>query len=143
MLPALRHQKHHTTESESAIRAHKAVAAYQRALPARWHERATAEVDDEATPMPPMMPEIMGTAIAAPAKLVVHNNGHVNDQTGIATVENHSFLHVWTTTQEAARPPQQGNLLVTRTICLCVMTGMTTTMMNCKCGISAVFCTAP
>ena len=31
---------------------------------------------------------------------------------------------------------QQGNLLVTRTmgICLCVMTGMTTTMMNCNCG---------
>ena len=27
VLPALRHQKHHTTESESAIRAHKAVSA--------------------------------------------------------------------------------------------------------------------
>ena len=39
-----------------------------------------------ATPMPPMMPEIMGTTTAAPAKLVVHNNGHVNDETGTATV---------------------------------------------------------
>ena len=42
----------------------------------------------------------MRTAPATPQKPVVHNNGHVNDETGTATVENHSFLHVWTTTQK-------------------------------------------
>ena len=53
-------QKHHSTESESAIRAHKAVAAYQRALPARQHEHATAEVDDERGHFHAVPPMIMG-----------------------------------------------------------------------------------
>ena len=84
------------------------------------------------------------TATAAPAKLVVHINGHVNDETGTATVENHSFLHVWTTTQEAARPAQQGR----RSLCPATRESLghkdhgdlplrndknTTTMMNCNC----------
>ena len=36
----------------SAIRAHKAVAAYQRAFPARQHEHATAEVRRRTRPLP-------------------------------------------------------------------------------------------
>ena len=42
-------------------------------------------------------------------QLIVHNNGHVNDETGTANCGNHSFLHVWTITRETARPAQQGS----------------------------------
>ena len=69
-------------------------------------------------------------------------------------LQSHSFLHVWTkswklhdlhNTDVDHYVQQQGNLLVTRTMgtCLCVKTGMTTTMRNCNCRIFAVLCTAP
>ena len=59
---------------------------------------------------------------------------------------NHNFLHVWTIPRKLHDLhnrevdhdiKRQGNLLVTRTmgICLCVMTGTTTTLMNCNCGL--------
>ena len=57
---------------------------------------------------PQRSPRRAGNAPATPQRPVVRNNGHVNDETGTATVGNTVFCtprqH-----QEAARPAQQGH----------------------------------
>ena len=65
------------------------------------------------------------------------NNGMYTVAKNCTCGNRHSFLHVWTTTREAARPAQQGRRSLCPAtgeslghkdmgICLCVMTGMTT-----------------